>query len=114
MRISDWSSDVCSSDLLRQLGFGAGALQLCLRLVECRLVGARVDDEQQVAILPFLAFVERDALHVAAHARAQLPRFAGGYATVEGFTLVSGLAQHGGGFAIRWRGAARSEARLRR
>src|SRR3546814_14707033 len=103
MRISDWSSDVCSSDLLgelqvelrrrdrglggahagvalcagglaglellardrlgldqglrtrilrlRQLGFGAGALQLRLRLVECRLVGARVDHEQQVALL---------------------------------------------------------------
>src|SRR3546814_3143811 len=32
MRISDWSADVCSSDLDVRLGRGGGLLRLCLRL----------------------------------------------------------------------------------
>src|SRR3546814_4346095 len=42
MRISDWSSDVCSSDLIQRTGIGLGYLALQHRLVEAlphRVIG---------------------------------------------------------------------------
>src|SRR5690606_24639114 len=91
---------------LREFGFGAGALQLRAGLVERCLVGTRVDHEQQVALLHFLAFLEGHALYVAAHARAQLDAFHRGDAAVEAVPLVHGLAQHGGDADLgRWRHA---------
>src|SRR3546814_12074808 len=61
MRISDWSSDVCSSDLEQHLGVVAGALQLGLGLA----VDA-VQREDQVVAGPGTGHVEQaDALVVA-------------------------------------------------
>src|SRR5213075_3034978 len=56
----------------REPGVAPGALELRLGLRELRLVGARVDREQYVALADLLALAERDAVDVAAHARAEL------------------------------------------
>src|SRR3546814_5811658 len=58
MRISDWSSDVCSSDLDRQLR---------TRLCERRFVRRRVDLEQLVAGFHTVAFREEDLRERAGH-----------------------------------------------
>ena len=52
-----------------------------LRLRELRLVGPRIDDEEQIALAHFLAFLERDAIDVAADARTQFDAFHGRDAT---------------------------------
>src|SRR3546814_1909196 len=47
MRISDWSSDVCSSDL-REVA--ARARRRCPRFGERSAIGARVDGEERLAL----------------------------------------------------------------
>ncbi len=51
---------------------GLGALGLGLGLVERGLVGARVDDEQGLALLHHLAVLEADLGQIARHARAHV------------------------------------------
>src|SRR3546814_11458262 len=83
MRISDWSSDVCSSDLTRRAGSGEGlgegiheVLQLALGVVGERLLGAdrledarrlRLDLRQQLLLEP-ADLGDCDPVQVAAHA----------------------------------------------
>ncbi len=61
--------------LLRQLVVGFDALELGPRAGEGRLVRPGVDDEEQVALLHQVAFVERGADEVPGCARADLHRF---------------------------------------
>ena len=46
--------------------------KLSLGLLRRGLVGARIDDEQEIALLHVVSVAERDALHVAVHARTDL------------------------------------------
>src|SRR3546814_12451997 len=58
MRISDWSSDVCSSDLLRRTGHGR---QIGAELVVGRKGGHAVVVELQAEHLPGIALQRRQA-----------------------------------------------------
>src|SRR3546814_6818892 len=77
MRISDWSSDVCSSDLALVLRTRRGQRslvdrQLRTRLCERRFVRRRVDLEQLVAGFHTVAFREEDLRERAGHLCAQV------------------------------------------
>src|SRR3546814_15216133 len=56
MRISDWSSDVCSSDLLHQLGRGRSPLptMMPVALLRSPMVNIRLNER----LAPFLALPE--------------------------------------------------------
>src|SRR3546814_11819888 len=58
MRISDWSSDVCSSDLLRLVDDGADMAALGHRVAHLRAVEHRLDDADRLALA---ALVDEDA-----------------------------------------------------
>ena len=100
-----------------ELLFGLRAFEVGERLVERGAIRARVDHEQQVALLDVLAFVVRHALHVTAHARAQFDRFDRGDAAGELIPLRDVLDQHVGDadFGRRRRGGrGRTRARGQR
>src|SRR3546814_4441475 len=58
MRISDWSSDVCSSDLLRLVDDGADMAALGHRVAHLRAVEHRLDDADRLALA---VLVDEDA-----------------------------------------------------
>src|SRR3546814_8151296 len=65
MRISDWSSDVCSSDLNVEQGLSVDLGEGRLRGAERQFLGVELRDrDRQVGILDHRAFVlERDPAH---------------------------------------------------
>ena len=79
------STSVCAraSCGTRQLRLAARALEFRLGAIERGAVAALVDHEQQVALAHLLAFLECDALDVAADARPQLDGLDRGDATGE-------------------------------
>jgi len=60
--------------LFLELAIRLGLVQVGFRLVEVGLVGARVDLEEEVALLDLIAFLERGLGHVARHAGANIHR----------------------------------------
>src|SRR3546814_2016618 len=68
MRISDWSSDVCSSDLAAA---GVGAARRHIELVDGRAVLTPSGDRTISAQLPA---IEAEMLDIAVHERGVVPR----------------------------------------
>src|SRR3546814_731427 len=86
MRISDWSSDVCSSDLNGLARFGAILLQLGAITVILRQFEIENNAFREVAVLAFAGF----AVHYFLPQRFRLPFFAG--LSVVAVLFVFGLA----------------------
>src|SRR3546814_19726828 len=70
MRISDWSSDVCSSDLLARIGIGAivreNAQGFCFRPCSANVTALRFDQDVQQSHIPFDARVLKPVAHLQA------------------------------------------------
>src|SRR3546814_3581068 len=91
MRISDWSSDVCSSDLTARGCSGIGTLAPGSRICALRACPGRQDEEPESA--PVSAFVERQTSTIACQ-----PEFEGlmrpdpGSAPQTGYVQVSSMS----------------------